>query len=93
MQVAEGIERMTQGAANFYVVHDGDSAILIDAGTPSDWYQTLQYLARLRLTIGDVDAILLTHGHADHTGFAERAQSKAMLRFGSIRMMRALLAE
>lgn len=34
-------------------------------------------LQELGLSLRDVEAVLLTHAHSDHTGFAERARSEA----------------
>jgi glyoxylase-like metal-dependent hydrolase (beta-lactamase superfamily II) len=34
-------------------------------------------LATLGRSLGDLEAVLLTHAHSDHTGFAERARSEA----------------
>ena len=66
MQVSEGIHRLTQGVTN-----------VVDAGTPGDWTYFASSLAGLGAKLADVDAVLLTHAHPDHTGFAERARTEA----------------
>lgn len=75
MQVAEGIHRLTQGVVNFYLVADGGKLTLIDAGAPGDWDVFARAVGSLGLTLDDLDTILLTHAHSDHTGFAERARA------------------
>jgi glyoxylase-like metal-dependent hydrolase (beta-lactamase superfamily II) len=77
MQIADGIERLTQGVSNFYIVEDGGRLVIVDAGTPSDWRRLGGALRRLGRSLSDVEAVLLTHAHADHTGFAERARTDA----------------
>ncbi len=77
MEVAQGIHRRTLGVANWYLVEDGGRLTVVDAGTPSDWHVLQGALVSLRKTLDDVDAIVLTHAHSDHTGFAEQARSEA----------------
>ncbi len=77
MQVADGIHRLTQGVVNFYLVEQGGKYTLVDAGTPGDWPFLERSLAALGAAPADIDAVLLTHAHADHTGMAERARVEA----------------
>lgn len=77
MEVASGIHRLTQGVVNFYLVDDGGKLVLVDAGTPGDWDFLQRSLAEVGRTIEDVEAVLITHAHSDHTGFAERARADA----------------
>jgi glyoxylase-like metal-dependent hydrolase (beta-lactamase superfamily II) len=76
-EVAEGIHRLTQGVVNFYLVADGGKLTLIDAGAPGDWDVFARAVGSLGRTLEDLDAVLLTHAHSDHTGFAERARTQA----------------
>ncbi len=59
------------GSMNSYLI-EGDPVILIDTGPRTD-----EALSRLRkgliragYTLEDIDRVLLTHGHVDHTGLA-----------------------
>lgn len=74
-QVAEGVHRLTNGVANFYLIEEAGKLVLADAGAPRDWALFTQAVQSLGKTAGDLDAVLLTHAHTDHTGFAERART------------------
>jgi glyoxylase-like metal-dependent hydrolase (beta-lactamase superfamily II) len=76
-QVAEGVHRVTRGVVNWYVIVDQGKVTLVDAGTPGDWPLLLETLTSLGRSPSDVDCVLLTHAHSDHTGFAERARADA----------------
>ena len=75
VQVADGIHRLTQGVVNFYLVEDGGKLTLVDAGAPGDWDGS-RAVGIARPTLDDLDTVLLTHAHSDHTGFAERARTE-----------------
>jgi glyoxylase-like metal-dependent hydrolase (beta-lactamase superfamily II) len=77
MEVAKGVHRLTQGVCNFYLIEDGGRLVLVDAGAPGDWKLFVATVAQLGRQLGDLDAILLTHAHSDHTGFAERGRTEA----------------
>jgi glyoxylase-like metal-dependent hydrolase (beta-lactamase superfamily II) len=76
VEVARGIHRLTLGVANWYLVEEGGRAILVDAGAPGDWSLLLSTLADRGLPMTALEAVLLTHAHSDHTGFAERARTE-----------------
>jgi glyoxylase-like metal-dependent hydrolase (beta-lactamase superfamily II) len=77
VQVAEGVHRLTPGVCNFYLIEDAGKLVLVDAGAPRDWDLLVRTLATLGRRLDDLDAVLITHAHNDHTGFAERARSTA----------------
>ncbi len=77
MEVAAGVHRLTGGIVNFYLIDDGGRLALVDAGAPGDWKLLLRTLTGLSRRLDDLDAVLITHAHADHTGFAERARTTA----------------
>jgi glyoxylase-like metal-dependent hydrolase (beta-lactamase superfamily II) len=77
VQVAEGVHRLTGGVCNFYLIEDGGKLVLVDAGAPRDWDLLVRTLGTLGRGLEDLDAVLLTHAHSDHTGFAERARDTA----------------
>ena len=72
--VAPGIHLVSEAYVNWYVVEDGGRLTLVDAGLPRSWGTVQQVLSELGRSPGDVEAIVLTHGHFDHVGFAERAR-------------------
>ena len=73
-EVAPGIHRFTGIVSNFYLVEEPSGLTLVDAGTPGDWQLFLRTLYTLGRRLDDLDAVVLTHAHPDHVGFAERAR-------------------
>ena len=74
MKVADGFHRLGPGVVNVYLLEEAGEITIIDAGMPGDWSDLLRELAAMGRTLDDVRALVLTHGHSDHIGFAERAR-------------------
>jgi glyoxylase-like metal-dependent hydrolase (beta-lactamase superfamily II) len=66
--------RVTHAHVNWYLLEDDDGVTVVDAGLPRHWNLLPKALERLGRRLDDVRAIVLTHGHYDHVGFAERAR-------------------
>jgi glyoxylase-like metal-dependent hydrolase (beta-lactamase superfamily II) len=69
-----GIHRVEDAFTNWYLVEDGDRITVVDAGVPASWESFRAKLAELGRSTDHVDAVVLTHAHFDHVGFAERAR-------------------
>ncbi|MCY0937275.1 MBL fold metallo-hydrolase [Streptomyces sp. H34-S4] len=69
-RVAPGVDRLGDGIVNFYLVEDPDGLLLVDAGLPAHLGQLREHLAGSGRSLSDIRAVLLTHGHPDHTGLA-----------------------
>lgn len=72
-QVVDGIFRLGRKYHNFYLIIEKGAATVIDAGGSRELPLLEAALAANGLTLDDVEALLLTHGHSDHIGFAGRA--------------------
>ncbi len=57
---------------NAYVVEEAGEVTIIDAGMPRYYGDIPRELAAMSRSVGDVRALVLTHGHSDHVAFAER---------------------
>ena len=68
---ADGITRLGTWIVNFYAVEDGGRWTLLDAGIPGHWPQ----LEQRGIGPDAVEAVVLTHAHADHVGLAERLRA------------------
>jgi glyoxylase-like metal-dependent hydrolase (beta-lactamase superfamily II) len=73
---APGIHRIEDSYTNWYLVEDGDRLTVVDTGVPTSWQSFHDALKRLGRTPADVEAVVLTHAHFDHLGFAEKARSE-----------------
>ena len=74
--VAPGIHRIEDAFTNFYLVEADDGLTIVDCGVPTSWGSLQSALSDIGFTHADVKAVLLTHAHFDHIGFAERARSE-----------------
>jgi glyoxylase-like metal-dependent hydrolase (beta-lactamase superfamily II) len=77
-EVAPRIHRVGEEIVNSYLVEDGGEVVIVDAGAPAYWDLLPAALEAMGRTLDDVRAVLLTHGHSDHIGFAERARRAGM---------------
>ena len=72
MQLAPSLHRIGNGLINSYLLEESAEVTIIDAGVPGYWGDLPAELAAMGRTLDDVRALVLTHGHSDHIGFAER---------------------
>lgn len=72
--VAPGIHRVEDAFTNWYLIQEGDALTIVDCGLPRSWRSLQAALSELGRRPGDVEAVVITHAHADHIGFAERAR-------------------
>ena len=75
MEIAPRIRRIGRDSIiNSYLVEEGGEITLVDAGLSGLWNSLPAELGAMGRQIEDVRAIVLTHGHSDHIGFAERGR-------------------
>jgi glyoxylase-like metal-dependent hydrolase (beta-lactamase superfamily II) len=76
--VADRIHQVTDAFTNWFIVEDGHGAGLtvVDTGFPRSWGSLHHALRELRRGTRDIEAVVLTHAHFDHMGFARRAQQE-----------------
>lgn len=67
---APGVFLVEGPASNWIIVRDASGYILIDGGYPADTQLVLESLRHIGLEPAAAKAMLITHGHVDHTGSA-----------------------
>ena len=74
--VVGGVHRIGEYFVNWYLIEEGGRLTVVDAGLPASWRTLLDALRRIGRVPADVEALVLTHAHFDHIGFAERARAE-----------------
>jgi glyoxylase-like metal-dependent hydrolase (beta-lactamase superfamily II) len=69
-EVAPGVYELGSNLVNWYVVADGDRLTAVDAGLPAFGDRLESDLGAIGFKPGDVEAVILTHSDADHTGLS-----------------------
>jgi glyoxylase-like metal-dependent hydrolase (beta-lactamase superfamily II) len=73
LKIAPSLHRLgSNSIVNSYLLEESGEVTIIDAGVPGYYGALPRELAAMGRSVEDVRAIVLTHGHTDHIGFAER---------------------
>ena len=75
--VARDVYRLGDRDVNWWLVVEGASATLVDAGLPAQFGQLTALLSSLGMTVGDIAAVVVTHGHLDHLACIPAVRSAA----------------
>jgi glyoxylase-like metal-dependent hydrolase (beta-lactamase superfamily II) len=70
------IHRAGTEIVNWYLLEEGGKVTIVDAGCPAFNRQLEPALREIGRSLGDVEAIVLTHAHIDHVGFSQRLQDE-----------------
>jgi glyoxylase-like metal-dependent hydrolase (beta-lactamase superfamily II) len=77
MEIADGIHRFGTRMVNWYLIERGGRLTLVDAGMRGYWRQLERVLRDLGRKLDEVEAVVLTHAHADHIGFAHQVKANS----------------
>ncbi len=72
--VVDGVHRIEDSYTNWYLLEEGGRLTIVDTGVPRSWESLLGALTELGRSTDDIEAVVLTHAHFDHIGFAEKAR-------------------
>ena len=75
-EIAKGIYKFDTGPFNWYLLEENGCLTLVDAGFPGHYAALKKGLVDIGFSLKDIVAIVLTHAHADHIGFAEKVRSE-----------------
>jgi glyoxylase-like metal-dependent hydrolase (beta-lactamase superfamily II) len=70
------IHRAGTEIVNWYLLEEDGRVTIVDAGCPAYRPQLEGALREIGRTIDDVEAVVLTHAHIDHVGFAQALQDE-----------------
>src|SRR5215203_256052 len=73
---APDIHRIEDASVNWYLVEAESGLTIVDAGVPRSWDSLQRVLRQIGRDASEIRALVLTHAHFDHIGFAERARTE-----------------
>jgi glyoxylase-like metal-dependent hydrolase (beta-lactamase superfamily II) len=73
---APDIHRIEDASVNWYLVEAASGLTIVDAGVPRSWDSLQLVLDEIGRDASEIRALVLTHAHFDHVGFAERARTE-----------------
>lgn len=76
INAGEGVHRIADSYVNWYLIEADDGITIVDAGVPRSWQSLRDAVSRIGRSLSDIRALVLTHAHFDHVGFAERARKE-----------------
>lgn len=71
--IVPGVHKLEHAYVNCYLLEGRGGVTIVDAAFPGTWPLILSALLAIGRRPADVAAIVLTHAHFDHLGFAARA--------------------
>lgn len=71
-----GVHWIEEAATNWFLVAEDGRLTVVDTGFPRSWATLHRALSQLGRSPGDIEAVVLTHAHFDHMGFAQRARAQ-----------------
>ncbi len=72
MELSPHLHRIGNDTVAVYLVTTEEGVTVVDAGLPGHWADLVRELEVLGRSLDEVRGVVLTHGDADHIGFAER---------------------
>lgn len=75
-QLARGVYRLPLGGVNAYLI-EGDDLTLIDTGLPGSLPKIETGVRELGHELAEIDQILVTHLHADHSGSLSKVKASS----------------
>ena len=70
MEIIQNVYLIKTGISNCYLIHEGDSLTLIDAGPPAAYTRIAAFIQSIGRSPENLQRILLTHADFDHVGAA-----------------------
>lgn len=70
--VVPGIHQLEHAHVNCYILESREGVTIVDAAFPDTWGLMLRALSAIGRRPAEVAAMVLTHSHFDHLGFASR---------------------
>ena len=87
MEIVPGVHKIPGSFwSSLYLIENEDSLALVDSGSPGDGKRVQKYVRSIGRDIAEIEYILVTHSHPDHTGSAFSVARNAGARIAAHRL-------